>query len=78
LGTKAITETDEVKLKEMLLIDCPRILFPFARAIIANTTHEASVVPINLAMIDFRKLAESQSKASDEMKGSEGNAPILN
>ncbi|USO01671.1 MAG: protein-export chaperone SecB [Alphaproteobacteria bacterium] len=77
-GIFTITETDERALKEMLLIDCPRILFPFARAIIASTTHEASVVPINLAMIDFRKLAESQGKGSDEMQGSEGTTSVLN
>ncbi len=76
-GIFTITETDETKLKELLLIDCPRILFPFARAIIASTTHEASVMPINLSMIDFRKLAENQGKAKDEMKSGEDEAPTL-
>lgn len=59
-GIFTIQAQDESEIRKYLLVDCPRLLFPFARALVAHTTHEASVMPINLTNIDFYKLAESQ------------------
>lgn len=40
-------------LRPVLLIECPRILFPFARHILANTTREGGFLPLMLGPIDF-------------------------
>ncbi|WP_135081298.1 protein-export chaperone SecB [Terasakiella sp. SH-1] len=40
-------------LEPMLLIECPRMLFPFARNIIANTTRDGSFPPMMLNPVDF-------------------------
>ena len=37
----------------MAYIECPRLLFPFARAILANTTREAGFPPLMLGTVDF-------------------------
>ncbi|MBL8675305.1 MAG: protein-export chaperone SecB [Rhodospirillales bacterium] len=44
----------------MLLIECPRLLFPFARAVVANTTREAGFPPLQVAPVDFAALYRQQ------------------
>jgi preprotein translocase subunit SecB len=39
-----------------LLIECPRILFPFARRIISDVTRDGGFPALNLDMIDFMSL----------------------
>lgn len=52
----------------ILLIECPRLLFPFARQIIADCTRNGGFPPVLLDPIDFaqmfqRRIAEEQAKA---------------
>ncbi|MGD9915580.1 MAG: protein-export chaperone SecB [Rhizobiaceae bacterium] len=52
----------------ILFIECPRLLFPFARQIIAEATRNGGFPPLMLDPIDFaqmfqRKVAEDQAKA---------------
>ena len=43
-----------------LLIECPRIVFPFARRIIADVTRDGGFPPLNLDMIDFMGMYRQQ------------------
>jgi len=58
-----VTESD---LEVLLMVECPRFLFPFARRIIADLTGEGGFPPFMLEPIDFtgiyaaRKQQESQ------------------
>ena len=50
----------------LMLIECPRLLFPFARQIIADATRNGGFPPLMLDPIDFaqmfqQKLAEDQA-----------------
>ena len=52
----------------LLFIECPRLLFPFARHIIADATRNGGFPPLMLDPIDFaqmfqQKMAEDQAKA---------------
>src|SRR5262245_5806513 len=52
----------------VLFIECPRLLFPFARQIIAEATRNGGFPPLMLDPIDFaqmfqQKLAEDQARA---------------
>ena len=52
----------------LLLVEIPHLLFPYARAIIANTTREAGLPPLQINPVDFaslyrRKLEERKTKA---------------
>lgn len=52
----------------ILFIECPRLLFPFARQIIADATRNGGFPPLMLDPIDFaqmfqQKMAEDQAKA---------------
>ncbi len=48
-------------LRPILLIECPRFLFPFARQIIAETTAQGGFPPLSLAPIDFAALYRQQA-----------------
>ena len=40
-------------LSPMLLIECPRLLFPFAREIVANSVRDGGFPPLMLDPVDF-------------------------
>ena len=44
----------------MLLIECPRFLFPFARRIISDLTTDGGFPPFMLEPIDFAAVYTSQ------------------
>ena len=44
----------------LLLIECPRLLFPFARAVISDVTREGGFPPVLLQPIDFVGLWQSR------------------
>ena len=44
---------DPEHIHPMAYIECPRLLFPFARAILANTTREGGFPPLMLGTVDF-------------------------
>lgn len=53
-------EVPEEYLRPILMIECPRILFPFARNIIATTTQEAGYPSLLLTPVDFAELYQQQ------------------
>jgi preprotein translocase subunit SecB len=53
----------------MLLIECPRLLFPFARAVVANTTREAGFPPLQIAPVDFAALYRQQLEQAGQQVG---------
>jgi preprotein translocase subunit SecB len=44
-----------------LLIECPRILFPFARQIIADSTRNGGFPPLMIDPIDFARLFQARA-----------------
>ena len=53
-------EVPEEHLQPMLLIECPRLLFPFARNIVADAVRDGGFPPIMLQPIDFVALFRSR------------------
>ncbi|MDR1362003.1 MAG: protein-export chaperone SecB [Holosporaceae bacterium] len=47
-------------LDQILHIECPRLLFPFARSIIASTISEGGFPPLYLAPVDFVQFYEEK------------------
>ncbi len=47
-------------LEPVLLVECPRLLFPFARNILADITRDGGFPPVMLAPIDFVALWQSR------------------
>jgi preprotein translocase subunit SecB len=59
-GLFALPPLPEEQVKLFLLVEAPRLLFPFARAIIANAVHEGGFPNIVIQPIDFMALYVSQ------------------
>ena len=67
-GLFRIQNVPEESIQPMLMIECPRLLFPFAREIIANTVRNGGFPPLLLDPIDFmslyqQRLAQAQQGA---------------
>jgi preprotein translocase subunit SecB len=62
-GTVTLGEVPNDAIGPLLLIETPRLLFPFARAIVANATREAGFPPLNIAPVDFVALYRQQLEA---------------
>ena len=48
----------------ILMVECPRLLFPFARNVVADMVREGGFPPLLLNPIDFAQLYQSQKKTS--------------
>jgi preprotein translocase subunit SecB len=57
----------------MLLIECPRLLFPFARTIIADLTRDGGFPPLLVQPIDFTQLYRNRMQQA-QMDGTVGQA----
>ena len=53
----------------LLLVECPRILFPFARNILADVTRDGGFPPVLLQPIDFVALWQSRRAQAAEAGG---------
>lgn len=67
-GVFRIQNVPEEHLTPVIFIECPRILFPFARQIIADAIRNGGFPPLMLDPIDFgllfqRRMAEENAKA---------------
>ena len=52
----------------ILLIEIPQLLFPYARAIVANVTREAGLPPLQINPIDFASLYREKVAQKAEKK----------
>ena len=63
-------------LQPVVLIECPRMLFPFARQILATTTVNGGFMPLMIGPIDFVALYQQQQQraaAGNESVGEDVN-----
>ena len=55
-GTFLIEGVAEDQLHPFLLIECPRMLFPYVRRIISDVTRDGGFPPLNIDQVDFMAL----------------------
>ena len=67
-GIFTLTGVPENAVEPVLLVECPRILFPFARNVLSDVTREGGFPPVLLQPIDFVALWQSR-------RAQAGNAP---
>lgn len=56
----------EEHLQAILLIECPRLLFPFARNIVADASRDGGFPPLMLAPVDFVAMFQNQVGAQGD------------
>lgn len=67
-GVFRLENIPQEALHPVVLIECPRMLFPFARQVLADATRNGGFPPLMLDPIDFagmyqKRLAQSEAKA---------------
>ena len=69
-GLFQVENVPEEQLHAFLMIECPRMLFPFVRRIVSDTTREGGFPPLNLETVDFVGLYRQmlQQRATEEAK----------
>ena len=67
-GVFAIDGVPQEQIHPFLLIECPRLLFPFARRIVSDVTRDGGFLPLNLDMIDFMALYRQEMLRQAEMR----------
>lgn len=72
-GVFHIEGVPDDQLHPFLMIECPRMLFPFIRRIISDVTRDGGFPPLNLENIDFvqlyrNEIARRQAEAQAEQK----------
>ncbi len=65
-GLFSIQAVNEEQKSELLLVECPTLLFPFASRVISDTVREGNFPPLNINPINFKALYE-QKKAAGEV-----------
>lgn len=63
-GIFTVPALPQEQLRPLLLIECPRLLFPFARAIVADATRDGGFPPLMINPIDFAALYRRQAETA--------------
>jgi preprotein translocase subunit SecB len=77
-GVFVMANIPQESLQPLLLIECPRLLFPFVRRVVADVTRDGGFPPLMLDPIDFvslyrQRLAQAQQQAAAQA-GTAGTA----
>ena len=69
-GMFTLGNLPEQSIPPVLLIECPRLLFPFVRSIVADITRDGGFPPLALAPVDFAEIYRRQLTAMQQQQGS--------
>ena len=72
-GVFQIENVPDDQLHPYLLIECPRMLFPFLRRIVSDVTRDGGFPPLNLENIDFLKLYRKEIDRRKNAKEKNGS-----
>ena len=75
-GVFLVEGVPEAQMHPYLLIECPRITFPFLRRIVSDVTRDGGFPPLNLETIDFLSLYRSELARRAEAE--KAAAPVVN
>lgn len=71
------TDVPEDYIRPILMIECPRILFPFARNIVAITTQEGGYPALLLTPVDFADLYQRQVSQEQSAEDKKSKSPEI-
>jgi preprotein translocase subunit SecB len=73
-GVFSIENVPEDQLHPFLLIECPRMLFPFVRRIVSDVSRDGGFPPLNLETIDFLALYRNEIARRQAAQGDQAPA----
>jgi len=65
-GLFQMTNIPEDQLQPIVLVECPRLIFPFARRVLADATRDGGFPPLLIDPIDFVGLYQQQMAAQQQ------------
>ena len=74
-GLFLIQGIGQENLEPLLLIECPRIIFPFARRIISDVVRDGGYMPLNVEPIDFAGIYRQQLQRRAQQQEVPGGLP---
>ena len=66
-GVFTLSGVPENSIEPVLLVECPRLLFPYARNILADVTRDGGFPPVLLQPIDFVALWQSRRPGQTQL-----------
>ncbi len=72
-GVFLVEGVPEEQMHPFLLIECPRLTFPFVRRIVSDVTRDGGFPPLNLDTIDFLALYRSELARRTEAEKAKAN-----
>ena len=79
-GVFGLLNIPQDSLQPLLLIECPRLLFPFARRVVADATRDGGFPPLLIDPIDFVTLyrrRQQQAQTSRQQEGEPAADPTV-
>ena len=84
-GVFRIRNVPETQLAPLLLVECPRLVFPFARQVLANVTQQGGFPPLLMEPVDFNAIylqnlrqLQAQQQAGATPNGATPTPPVTN
>lgn len=75
-GIFEVTGVNDQQLHPYLLIECPRMTFPFVRRIVSDVTRDGGFPPLNLEPIDFVALYRQElARRQQQQQEQQGETP---
>lgn len=71
-GLFTIANVPQQQMHPFLLIECPRLLFPYVRRIVGDVTRDGGFPPLNLENIDFVQLYKQDLQRRAAAQGAQG------
>jgi preprotein translocase subunit SecB len=70
-GVFQIQNVPAEHMQPIMLIECPRLLFPFARQILADATRQGGFPPLMIDPVDFGALYQQRMQSAEAEAGAE-------
>jgi len=76
-GVFQIEGVPEEQMHPYLLIECPRITFPFVRRVVSDVTRDGGFPPLNLETIDFMALYRQElARRVEQQRADQKEVPV--
>ena len=69
-GVYRIRNVPDQQLPQVLMIECPRLIFPFARQVLASVTQQGGFPPLMMEPVDFAQVyLQNVAQAQQQQNG---------
>ncbi|MGK7753119.1 MULTISPECIES: protein-export chaperone SecB [unclassified Roseovarius] len=75
VGVFQVENVPDDQMHPFLLIECPRMIFPFVRRIVSDVTRDGGFPPLNLETIDFVQLYRNEIRRRQAAAAEEKPTP---